>query len=361
MQDVLSGIGNLGAGSGRFRGTYPGFLTDKGRGVHLPRLKSGIPALPVDADGGDPAPALVQALASSTDLAAPVAPYGRHLAAKTPGAPVTLRLHEQTKPRQQALAAFTKAYPEGDWVGLSHLLSQMSADGPGLAKARGLDLDAINPDRLILRLCRDPRVQHLDVWLQLNLPSLLAPISGASQRLDHLNELREAVLRLPHLPADQHLSIAETSIPGTDRYADVATDRVYCEVKTVREPITGWSGVTHQVSEAFQKFRGAIDDGREREAVVYAALDPRLRTGINRGAVRLVYQHGWVFQRRRDNHQVIRGDEFWAPLLDWLNAHTQNEPPANPGMRQVDRLHLRLEDGPGADFEREGLTWHRRR
>lgn len=315
----------------------------------------------VDRAGGDPEPSSGQPRAPIPEGEGPVAPYGRHVPATSAGALVALRAHQLSKPRQQALAAFAQAYPEGDRVGLANLLTHLTADAQGLAKQRGLDLRAIDPDRLILRLCRDPRVQHLDVWLQVNLPAMLAPISGPSQRLDHLNELREAALRLPRLAPGERLSIAETSIPGTDCYADVGTDRVYCEVKTVREPITGWSAVTHQVSEAFQKFRGAVDDGREREAVVYAALDPRLRTGINRGAVRLTYQHGWVFQRRRDNDQVIRGDELWGPLLDWLNAHTRSEPPANPGMRQVDRLHIRLEDGPGAHFEREGLTWHRRR
>jgi hypothetical protein len=257
----------------------------------------------------------------------------------------------------RALQAFTRRYPHGDRQALESLLADLRADGPIASRVRGLDLATIDPAALIERLIKDPRIIDFDQWLHENRGSMEAAIHGVDGRLDHLSELREAEVRLQALPPDGVMSVAENEIPGTDRYADLKSNDAYVEVKTVREPLTAWLGVTGQLSNALQKFSKVEDDGRDREAVVYVVLDPRLHEGIAHGNVRTRYLDGDLLRNRIDTGEPIHSEPFWQPLEEWINNLAMKIPVDNPGILKADRVHVRCDGGVSATLERRGAQW----
>ena len=163
------------------------------------------------------------------------------------------------------------------------------------------------------------------------------------QRLDQINELREAVnVLVRHGTAD----ISEQAIPGAAaETADITAAGEQTEVKTIREPIVQSADLNKQIGQSCSKFRDATSS--TNRIVIYASCSTALLKG--EGNTRLDVTTGKLFKTRGKPPKEVPAGHLWTEPLKALNGAGGT---GIPGASKVERIIVRLENGPSFDLER---------
>jgi hypothetical protein len=233
---------------------------------------------------------------------------------------------------------------------MQQLVTQLQADAPEFQRRLISQLTPQHAGLLVQQIAANPNVAGFEAWLLDSAARLLGPQPDKQkQRLDQLNELREASLDAAHHP----INIAETPIPGAAAQTADITAMVpgarQTEVKTVRDPIVRPADVMGQIGQGCAKFSGATN--ANNVVVVYASCAPQFLEGTGgNGSLRLNVGTGAV-ERKQPNGWGDAG-MIWDFAVQQLNAANNL-----PGKQNVGEIIVRLENAQSFILTRGPNQW----
>jgi hypothetical protein len=254
----------------------------------------------------------------------------------------------------EAVAAYEQHFGNGGEA--AAFLHQAQLDA-AILQARGIDAGEL--PTLIRDLAADPRVQALDELVRnINGITHPDPAQAAHQRVDKINELRDARTQLATMAADDLIHLGEHPTGTRDWNADsqTASGRL-TEVKSVRAPITRAEALTDQLADGIAAFNDS--PAGDYHLVIYAVWAPQLLTDQwmpGTGSAR------WRIDATAMTHtEVPDGDggwretraprDFFQPVLTQLRNMARRGRPA--GARRATEVVIRMDNGVTRTFRRD--------